>query len=118
MCIRDSSGRIRIVTIGDLDVCACCGTHVAFTGEVGLLKITGCQSYKGGVRVFMAAGERAFLLAQREHRPIEAVSGLLSAKQPEVVAAVTRLKNDDADARQQLGQAQGRLLWYLSLIHI
>lgn len=115
--LSDLSGRIRIVTIGDLDVCACCGTHVAFTGEVGLLKITGCQSYKGGVRVFMAAGERAFLLAQREHRQIEAVSGLLSAKQPEVVAAVTRLKNDDADARQQLGQAQGRLLGYRAAAH-
>lgn len=108
--LSDLSGRVRIVTIGDLDVCACCGTHVAATGEVGLLKITGCQSYKGGVRVFMAAGERAFLLAQREHHQVEAVSGLLSAKQPEIVAAVTRLKNDDADARLQLGQLQGRLL--------
>ena len=30
------SGRVRIVTIPGYDVCACCGTHVARTGEIGL----------------------------------------------------------------------------------
>ncbi len=111
-------GPVRVVEIEGVDLCACCGTHVAHTGELGLLKITACQSYKGGVRVFMAAGERAVRLAQREHRQVEAVSGLLSAKQPEIVAAVTRLKNDAAQAHLQMGQLQGQLLGCKAATHI
>ena len=110
--LADLSGRIRIVEIGTLDTCACCGTHVAATGEVGLIKITAAQSYKGGVRVFMAAGARAAAFCQREHRQVEAVSGLLSAKQPEIVAAVTRLREDDAAAHSALNEARGELLGY------
>ena len=108
--LDELEGPVRVVEIKDVDLCACCGTHVAHTGELGLLKITACQSYKGGVRVFMVAGERAVRLAQREHRQVEAVSGLLSAKQPEIVGAVTRVKNDAAQAHLQLGQLQGQLL--------
>ena len=103
-------GAVRVVEIEGADLCACCGTHVAATGQLGLLKITGCQSYKGGVRVFMAAGERAVRLVQREHRQVEAISGLLSAKQPEIVAAVTRLKNDAAAAHLELGQLRGEMI--------
>lgn len=103
-------GAVRVVEIEGADLCACCGTHVASTGQLGLLKITGCQSYKGGVRVFLAAGGRAVRLAQREHRQVEAISGLLSAKQPEIVAAVTRLKNDAAAAHLALGQLQSQLI--------
>lgn len=108
--LEELEGPVRVVKIEGVDLCACCGTHVARTGELGLLKITACQNYKGGVRVFMAAGERTVRLAQREHRQVEAVSGLLSAKQPEIVAAVTRVKNDAAQAHLQLGQLQGQLL--------
>ena len=69
--LDELEGPVRVVEIKDVDLCACCGTHVAHTGELGLLKITACQSYKGGVRVFMVAGERAVRLAQREHRQVE-----------------------------------------------
>lgn len=108
--LDELEGAVRVVEIEGADLCACCGTHVAATGQLGLVKITGCQSYKGGVRVFMAAGERAVRLVQREHRQVEAISGLLSAKQPEIVAAVTRLKNDAAAAHLELGQLRGEMI--------
>ena len=108
--LAELEGAVRVVEIEGVDLCACCGTHLSSTGQMGLLKITGCQSYKGGVRVFLAAGGRAVRLAQREHRQVEAVSGLLSAKQPEIVAAVTRLKNDAAEAHLALGQLQSQLI--------
>ena len=108
--LDELEGAVRVVEIEGADLCACCGTHVAATGQLGLVKITGCQSYKGGVRVFMAAGERAVRLVQREHRQGEAIRGLLSAKQPEIVAAVTRLKNDAAAAHLELGQLRGEMI--------
>ena len=45
-----SRGQVRIVVIPGYDVCACCAPHVERTGEIGLIKLTGAQRYKGGVR--------------------------------------------------------------------
>ena len=40
---------MRIVTVPGSDVCACCGTHVRRTGEIGVIKLLTSQRYKGGV---------------------------------------------------------------------
>lgn len=60
---------ISIVTIGDLpkpyDCCPCCGTHPATAGQVGLIKIYKIEPDKGYSRVFMEAGKRAFLKAEK-----------------------------------------------------
>ena len=52
-------GQVRIVTIPDVDVCACCAPHVNTTGEIGIIKLTNIQSHRGGVRVNLLAGARA-----------------------------------------------------------
>ena len=43
----DASPTLRLVHIGDYDVCACIGTHVQSTGEIGSFRITS-TSYKDG----------------------------------------------------------------------
>ncbi|HCS68035.1 MAG TPA: alanyl-tRNA editing protein, partial [Oribacterium sp.] len=45
------SGDVRIVDLGGADLCACCGTHVQRTGEIGPIKILSMISHKGGVRL-------------------------------------------------------------------
>ena len=57
---KEIEGQVRIVTIEGYDSCACCGTHVAKTGEIRLIKILSAQKYKGGVRVTMLSGEKAY----------------------------------------------------------
>lgn len=42
---QDASETIRIVRIGDFDICPCIGQHVSSTGEIGLFHITS-TSYK------------------------------------------------------------------------
>ena len=44
----DASETLRIVRIGNYDVCACIGKHVTSTREIGLFKITS-TSYKAGI---------------------------------------------------------------------
>ena len=44
----DASDTLRIVRIGDYDVCACIGSHVANTGEIGGFKVIS-HSYAEGV---------------------------------------------------------------------
>ena len=57
---KELSGQVRIIEIPGGDVCACCGTHVENTGEVGIIKIRGMIHYKGGVRISMLCGRGRF----------------------------------------------------------
>lgn len=43
----DASATLRLVRIGDYDVCACIGTHVGNTSEIGHFRISS-TSYKDG----------------------------------------------------------------------
>ena len=45
---KEIDGAVRLVDAGGADLCACCGTHVSTTGQVGAIKILSAQSYKGG----------------------------------------------------------------------
>lgn len=45
---KDASTTLRLVYIGDYDVCPCIGTHVKSTGEIGTFHITS-TSYKEGI---------------------------------------------------------------------
>ncbi len=65
---KEIEGQVRIVTIPGADVCACCGTHTAFTGAVGQIKILAAENYKGGVRLSVVCGGRALEAAQAMRR--------------------------------------------------
>ena len=88
------SGKIRIVTFPGYDICACCGTHVKRTGEIGLIKITAFQNYKGGTRLFMLCGKRAFKDYQNKNRDLIKVTNSLSVKPNVLCLAVKRLENE------------------------
>ena len=88
------SGRVRIVTVPGYDICACCGTHTAKTGEIGIIKITSFQNYKGGTRLFMLCGKRAFKDYQRKNSDVLSVTNKLSVKPEELRLAVGRLENE------------------------
>lgn len=91
---KELSGRVRIVTVPGYDICACCGTHVARTGEIGIIKITSFQNYKGGTRLFMLCGGRAFADYQRKNADIQHVTTSLSIKPEELCQGVERLGDE------------------------
>lgn len=104
-------GQVRIVTVEDCDVCACCAPHVARTGEIGLIKITGCQSYKGGVRLNILCGGRALEDYRRKQESVLKISSQLSAKQEEVVPAVEKLSQDIYNLKGQIMTLQEKLIF-------
>ena len=107
---KELSGLVRIVEVPGADVCACCGTHVENTGEVGIIKIRSMIHYKGGVRLSMLCGRRA-LLDYRDRLKDEArISNLLSAKLVQVPDAVEKLKNDSQDKDYLIGKLGSSLL--------
>ena len=88
---KEIEGQVRIVTIPGADVCACCGTHTATTGQVGQVKILASENYKGGVRLSVVCGQRALAEAQAMRARQADIGALLSAKSTETANAVHRV---------------------------
>ena len=82
---------VRIVEIPGYDTCACCGVHVAATGEVGIIKLFSCVKFHQGVRMEMACGARALEILTRAYEQNRLVSQAFSAKIMETGAAAQRM---------------------------
>ncbi len=91
---------VRIVEIPGIDNCACCGTHVKHTGEIGLIKLVSCIKFHAGVRIEMACGSKALELIGAVFAQNRAVSQAFSAKMLETGAAA--IKMNDALAAEKL----------------
>lgn len=103
------SGEVRIISIPNADCCACCGTHVAKTGEVGLIKLLSPQHYKGGTRVGLLCGERALADYRQKDTSVAEISHLLSAKPAEIADAVRRVMGESDALRAELTAAKDKL---------
>ena len=101
---------VRIVEIPDVDLCACCAPHVDTTGQIGLIKIVNVQSHRGGVRINILCGDRALADYTEKQDSVWAISSLLSAKQPEVAAAVARAKDESRLQKERANALQAELL--------
>ena len=103
-------GQVRIVTIPGFDVCACCAPHVKKTGEIGVIKLTNVQRYKGGVRVTMLCGFRALADYDRKSASVRQISAALCAKEDEVAEAVEHLKEECARLKTRIAEQQKEIL--------
>ena len=52
----DASETLRLVRIGDYDVCPCIGTHVASTREIGSFRISSTSFKDGSFRIVFRVG--------------------------------------------------------------
>ena len=103
-------GQVRIVTIPGVDVCACCAPHVATTGAIGIIKITNCQSHRGGVRLNILCGARALADYNKKQNSVTAVSVALSAKQDLIADAVIKIKEDMLRQQERINELQAQYL--------
>ena len=103
------TGAVRIVEFPGADICACCGTHVKRTGEIGLVKILSCVKFHTGVRMEILAGKRALNYLTGTFEQNRQISGLLSAKPMETAAAAAKTLQDLNDTRYRMGQLEDKL---------
>ncbi|MBO6158675.1 MAG: alanyl-tRNA editing protein [Firmicutes bacterium] len=96
---KELSGDVRIVQMGDTDLCACCAPHVMKTGEVGVVKIVHHMNYKGGVRLSIVCGNRALKDYVFKDRTIRSIAADLSTK-PEKVAAILKKQQAEIEERK------------------
>ena len=107
---KELTGAVRIVSIPGRDVCACCGTHVERTGEIGLVKFLSMIHYKGGVRISLLCGKRAVEDYERKRDQVQKISVLLSARPGEISRAVEKLKDEEAKLQEKLVAAYDKLI--------
>ena len=88
---RDLPWPVRIVEIPGYDLCACCGVHVKYTGEIGLVKLLSCIKFHQGVRMEMACGKRALEILGKVYEQNRQVSQAFSAKLMETGEAARRM---------------------------
>ena len=82
---------VRIVEVPGYDSCACCGTHVQATGEIGIIKLFSAMGFRGGTRMEMACGGRALALLNAAFEQNRQVSQAFSAQITETGEAARRM---------------------------
>jgi alanyl-tRNA synthetase len=106
------SGTLRIIDVEGFDVSACGGTHVARTGAIGIIVVSGWERFRGGSRIEFRCGTRA-LQAHRSLRDTVAASmKLTSVAQDELPQGIERLQADNKELRRQVKDLAGRLALY------
>ncbi|GKU82856.1 alanine--tRNA ligase-related protein [Niallia sp. NCCP-28] len=72
------TGPLRIVEIEGIDYSACAGTHVATTGELGLLKMAKTEKHRGQTRLFFLVGKRALVDYQISQQILDSLSSSMN----------------------------------------
>lgn len=101
---------VRIVEVPGFDKCACCGVHVAATGEIGLVKLFSMVKFHQGVRLEMACGKRALDYLSAVYNQNRLVSQTFSAKILETGIAARKMSDALAAEKYRLVGLQRRLL--------
>lgn len=100
---------VRIVEVPGYDACACCGTHVAATGEIGLVKLFSAVPFRGGTRIEMACGKPALALLNRVYQQNRQVSQIFSAQIEQTGAAAKQVSEQLAAQKYKIVGLQRRI---------
>ncbi|HEX5031973.1 MAG TPA: alanyl-tRNA editing protein [Candidatus Eisenbacteria bacterium] len=87
-------GEVRVVEVDGYDWSACGGTHVARTGEIGVIALLGTERYKGGTRVSFVCGGRAVRRLRETGDLLRRVCLEFTAGEGDLIRAVSRLKEE------------------------
>lgn len=94
---KEIKGKLRLVEIDGIDLCACCAPHVRRTGEIGVIKIVRSESHRGGTRIYILCGERAlrdYSLKQRETRKTGELLKVPEYETSDAVGSLLKKKNE------------------------
>ncbi len=109
------SGVLRVIGVEGFDLSACGGTHVARSGEVGIIVVSAWEKLRGGARLEFLCGGRA----QRSYRLLrDSVAGCirrLSVAPDELPAAIERAQEENKDLRKTIRAQQERLAGFEGL---
>jgi alanyl-tRNA synthetase len=103
---------LRVVEVKDFDTTACGGTHVARTGEIGMIKVLRSEKYKGGTRIEFVCGERALAAMQTRVELINRLTSDLTCAMSDLPAIVGGLREQIGASEKAIKALRERLIDY------
>lgn len=107
---QETEGSGRAATEPSFDVNPCGGTHVARTGEIGLVKIVNLEHRGDETRVEFLCGQRAMRDYREKDAMTSRVASMLTVGYWELDQAVERMQDEVKQLRRGRRQARQRLL--------
>jgi alanyl-tRNA synthetase len=102
-------GTLRLIEVEAFDLSACGGTHVARTGGIGIITVSGAERFRGGSRITFLCGGRVRRRFDAWRDALAATMKHLSVAPEELAAAIERLQAENKQLTRTLRTAQDRL---------
>jgi alanyl-tRNA synthetase len=102
-------GTLRLIDVDGFDLSACGGTHVARTGAIGIIAVTGWERFKGGQRLEFACGGRALARFRGLRDHMASAVRLLSVLPADLPSAVERLQAEARESKRAITTLEGEL---------
>jgi alanyl-tRNA synthetase len=97
------SNYVRIVKVGALDIEACGGTHVFYTGEIGLIRILKTERIQDGVvRIEFVAGDNALGRVQSQDDQVYSVTTKLGTSREKLLETLSKILDDLDKSKKKL----------------
>ena len=103
-------GTLRLIDVADFDLTACGGTHVARSGEVGVIKVIKTERRGATTRVEFVCGGRALADYRAKHELVRQLSASLTTGAAELPAAIDKLRDETRTLGHTLRQKEAALL--------
>ena len=109
--------QLRLIDIHEFDLCACGGTHVNQTGQIGCILPRKTERVRQGWRVEFVAGQHAVATAHRDFTTLTEAAGLFSAHIYDVPPQVRKsldeirtLRKQGEQFKEELAEAQAEAI--------
>ncbi|HVP64358.1 MAG TPA: DHHA1 domain-containing protein [candidate division Zixibacteria bacterium] len=83
--------KLRLIEVKGFDLCACGGTHVRSTGQIGAIQLRKTEKVKQGVRVEFVCGARGLEHARKDYETLVESAAAFSAHVWDVPAQIRKV---------------------------
>ncbi len=92
---------LRLIEVRGVDLCACGGTHVKNTGQIGNIQLRKVEKIKQGIRVEFVCGARALQIARKDFQVLTEAAAIYSSHLWEVPAQSQKQIDSGKAAQKQ-----------------